>query len=318
MRNLSGLFLVIQQGKVQFIHQTAGEFLLIKDSSNCQNNRRWKGRLNMEDAHSLMWNICLSCLKLCPNYDYVAGTSFFNYAYWNWQRHYGCLSMEVAKSFILEAKKCCIQCIPVIRTFDQHRLVPELARPFEANTPSDIRRQHLYIVVYYGFQGVFDYMLEHDNLSLEEINYALQVACCFLRARLIQVLIEKGASTNSKSYARRYNPLALCLRNPLQMFSTTALKEAITVLADCGLSLKQRNSDGETEFHMAAAAGDVISMRSLISLGVNAEDVNNEGNTPLDIVLKGIHPGMRAGSLLKLGASPNTEHPSGLSPSVLS
>lgn len=67
LRNLSGLFLVVRRDYVGFIHRTAREFLLISNSANYQSNHRWKGSLNEEDAHDLMWNVCLTFLRLCPS-----------------------------------------------------------------------------------------------------------------------------------------------------------------------------------------------------------------------------------------------------------
>ncbi|EED20416.1 hypothetical protein TSTA_036420 [Talaromyces stipitatus ATCC 10500] len=69
VRNLSGLFFVIREDYVYFIHPTAREFLLINNgSSDRRANHQWKGRVNMEYAHGLMWSICLSFLPLCPDH----------------------------------------------------------------------------------------------------------------------------------------------------------------------------------------------------------------------------------------------------------
>ncbi|GAM36884.1 hypothetical protein TCE0_022f06332 [Talaromyces pinophilus] len=90
LRNLSELFLVIREDYVYFIHRTARDFMLINNSADCRSNRQWKGSLNEEDAHGLMWNIRSILQRLCPKHKLSEPLGEFDVYYTgkNWANHY--------------------------------------------------------------------------------------------------------------------------------------------------------------------------------------------------------------------------------------
>lgn len=181
LRNLSGLFLVIRNNHVDFIHRTAREFLLINDNAGSRSNRQWKGSLNEEDSHSLMWNICLLFLQLCPDIEVtkpwdkalvldadgnVISThsgphiyvSFVVYAVQNWHKHYRHQSAQAAEQSISDARLCCLKTWKTISSellLHQHDLEGKVLRSFDGKALSDRRYQEIYAVVALTFYQFF-------------------------------------------------------------------------------------------------------------------------------------------------------------------
>ncbi|ELQ44308.1 NACHT and Ankyrin domain-containing protein, partial [Pyricularia oryzae Y34] len=72
IRQLCGLFVIIVDSKVYFLHQTAKEFLLQKRAAVSphrpitQRDSQWRHSLSLEDCHLFLGKICVLCLLLQP------------------------------------------------------------------------------------------------------------------------------------------------------------------------------------------------------------------------------------------------------------
>ncbi|KAK1655866.1 hypothetical protein BDP81DRAFT_11398 [Colletotrichum phormii] len=63
IRELCGLFVFIKDDRIYLIHQTAKEFLITKDISNCSIENCWKGSLYRPDSDTIMTQICVQYLS---------------------------------------------------------------------------------------------------------------------------------------------------------------------------------------------------------------------------------------------------------------
>lgn len=160
-------------------------------------------------------------------------------------------------------------------------------RPLDSNSPSDKKRQEIYAVVAFNLLPVFLHILHCEKLSIDEMNYALKLSCYYARSTWVRTLIDSGASPLPESYMRGYSPLVLSCRK-VHSISTTFTESAsiFDILLKSGVSLDWRNSDGDTELHMAAFAGDLSVVECLIYFGSSVELTNNEGDTPLHVTTK--------------------------------
>lgn len=287
LRNLSWLFLVIQKGYVYFIHRTARDFLLINNSADCRSNRQWKGSLNEEDAHGLMWNICSILLRLCPNHKLSEPLGEFDvyYAVKNWANHYRRQSAQAAERSIPDARICCLKtwkrfCMPWGGPFYEL-----LKLPLDSNLPSDIRRLEMFSVVAFDLQPVFLHILHHEKLSIEELNYALQLACCHARPSWVERLIDSGASPLPEFYMKHCSPLVLACTNYAGGPNSNSSKIIDTVLKGA-VNFDWHNSDGDTGLHRALFVDNWSVVRLLIDLGANIKLTNNEGETPSHVATK--------------------------------
>ncbi|KAL6236307.1 hypothetical protein BDW75DRAFT_229631 [Aspergillus navahoensis] len=89
IRSLCGLFLVVIDGKVYLLHQTAKE-VLVRESCNsaCDSTeaRTWKHSLHPEESHYILAGICTLYLSQDTTQDPFPG--FMDYAASNWATHF--------------------------------------------------------------------------------------------------------------------------------------------------------------------------------------------------------------------------------------
>lgn len=86
IRDLCGLFLVVVEGKVYLLHQTAKEFLVKDPTRGDTGTSTWKHSLHPRESHYILAGICTLYLTKVTKYNTFPG--FMHYAASNWAVHF--------------------------------------------------------------------------------------------------------------------------------------------------------------------------------------------------------------------------------------
>jgi hypothetical protein len=129
LRSRCGLFISIYHGKVYFLHQTAGEFLLpaLSSPTTIPAHVHWHRSIDMRQAHSVLAEICVVYLTFLnsedlgfPNTDSKTESEadnetdlsinediFLDYSARHWATHFRETQMSSSEALILSVLKIC-------------------------------------------------------------------------------------------------------------------------------------------------------------------------------------------------------------------
>lgn len=162
--DLCGLFIVIHDSKLSFIHQTAREFLL---GSQCQGHSDWKGRFNVPESHSTTLRSCLYYLVMPEisdaNYRFnKTQYPFLGYAAGHWPLHFSQHSDEAGTE---REKKVSELALSLCDT--RSKLFRVWSAPYTSDYGFPSSGGSFVIAAYFGLEMIVKQLL---NISEVEVN----------------------------------------------------------------------------------------------------------------------------------------------------
>ena len=269
IQNICGLFVSVHDGKVSLIHQTAREFLLIRNTELPSN--KWQGYLDMTTAHCTMFQICLDYLnlhdfaipvdQLDPDNPLQQRDELFKYAALNWAIHYVSQDSERVKDSCGAAKLCDISLPQRSDWFDTY--CDEAYRnPAQWNS--------LGIASLLGLRDVAETFLNKGadiGAQGEGFANALCAASEGGHEKVVQMLLDKGADININTQGELYDN-ALC----------AALQEGyekiVQMLLDKGPDFDAQNGYYGNALYVASRGGYEKVVQILLKKEV---DINIQG-----------------------------------------
>ena len=256
LRNWCGLFVKIYDGKVEFLHQTAREFLLRKPSETPGQYCRWQGSMSIAQAHATIAESCVAYLNF-PDHDIevpgdelsrtiatwafdLAGTRpYFHYSACFWPLHF-----RLAQS-------------P-----EGAVLIPSVLRLCAA---SEERKSEIWLLVYRWWQG-------NGPWRLREHCSKLHLASYLGLNKIVEVLLQESMDANAVDNLGD---------TPLTLAAENGDNRVINLLISHGADPNKANDKGDTALVKAAKYGYTEVAKLLLDNGVDPNKTNNEGNTAL-------------------------------------
>ena len=134
----------------------------------------------------------------------------------------------------------------------------------------------------------------------------LHLASCFGKIEIARVLLDHGANVSAENYDSE-TPLHVMSRGKFDSQDGIRLTQ---LLIERGIDANTPDKDHDTPLHAACYFGQLDIARELLGHGATATTVNDRGETPLHVLLRGKHEpqdGVRlARLLLENGADANT------------
>lgn len=289
LKNLCGLFITVDDGKLHFIHQTARDFLV-----HPQRQGEWQGRFHdMSKSHSIMSSVCIRYLLL-PDLTRVSGMGarmrrhpLLSYAAKSWPLHYRSQGAIEASSSRKDALALCsaadvwISIIYLSARTDEWKnwTSLELASKFGlAQVVHELLLRHIYSAkslsapLYHasanGYKLIVKMMLDAGadvDTQGGSFGTPLQVAAYHGHGEIVQMLLDNGASMSLHAY--RTNT-ALCEA------SGRGHGEIVKMLLDNGADVNMRGKVGGTPLRVASENGHREIVQILLD---NGADVDMQG-----------------------------------------
>ncbi|KJK66021.1 ANK ankyrin repeat protein [Aspergillus parasiticus SU-1] len=246
LRDLCGLFVVVIDGKVYLLHQTAKEFLVRSRSSNVNINvsskTRWKHSLLSEDSHQILAEICTSYITFDRDQidqENLYEESFDEYSSCYWSAHFREAWVHEGNPLIVCAQR---MCDPNSNMYQMWSKVAQARRAFLPQGATT-----LLIASALGLTAVSKHVLATQNLDI-----------------------------NSRDSKYSQSSLSWAAWNGYE--ATVRL-----LLATGKVDVESKSSDGQTPLSLAARRGHEGVVRELLTTGnvdINSKD-SKYGQTPL-------------------------------------
>ena len=300
LRNLCGLFLSIVDSKVYLIHQTAKEFLILKNSNDRSTSlpkstsEVWKHSLAPVESNLMLLKICLCYLLLCG----TEGKSIsLRYAA-RWIRHFKSVGSRIDESILQSTLNIC-----------EHRS-PSFSKWWPAKTTNSWTS--LMVVSSLGLETMVRYSLEKKspkpNMQNEDGETALHLACEQGHLDVVKLLIKKDTGALNIPDNRGYTPL----HSGVASGNADFVKVFINAN---GVELNLKDGYGYTPLHLAAAFERLEAVKVLIKTNrvvLNPKD--NSGRTPLLIAARNWHTEVVRLLVEKQGVELNLQDQNGRTP----
>ncbi|KAH0609718.1 uncharacterized protein H6S33_012264 [Morchella sextelata] len=174
----------------------------------------------------------------------------------------------------------------------------------DSSTPKDARTQDGYnaldLAAEYGHVEIAQMLLEKgaDTNSSYGGYRALHRAVVGRSIALIQMLLDKGADLEARELVNSYTPLHLAARH--------AFHEVVSLLLDRGANIEAKAVDGYTPLHLAAEEGHNEAVSLLLGGGANIDAKDAYEYTPLHLAAEQGH-NTTISLLLDTGANINAK-----------
>ncbi|CAG9950326.1 unnamed protein product, partial [Clonostachys rosea f. rosea IK726] len=284
IRSWCGLFILISQGHVYFLHQTAREFLIANSSSTSPvapfPTRKWEHSITTQSAQAVLAELCVLYLALAhpeviPAADehndmvkFMDQQPFFVYSALNWGAHFR--HADIA---------------------EDAAVIPLVLRISDSSAKSYMP----WFKMYWG--------ITHDSRTPQFSH--LMIAAYYGHHLTVRLLLKKGANLNSKDDMDH--------RTPLHWAAFNGHEETVELLIDKGADLESKDSDGATPLLLAAGFGYEVIAKMLIEKGADLNSKDSEGQTPISTAVLEGHEAV-AKLLIEKGAELNSKDPDGETP----
>ena len=321
LRTWCGLFISIHHGKIYFLHQTAREFLLADAAPPLPppSGTTWQHSISSQSAHNVLACVCVIYLDFLNDdsatweirensvLDGLDEYTFLEYSAKNWSTHYrkACLGADAdilshTLNICNPGSKSYSAWIRIYRTA-QRSPSPGGPRPFIS----------LIIASHLGLDSVVNALLE-KAVDFESINErdedwkrsALSWAAANDNQTIVQLLLDKGAYTESKDYNDR---------TPLSWAAAQGNEAIVQLLLEKGACVDSKDSDGRTPLSRAAENGHKMIVVLLLERGAYIESQDRWNRTPLFRAIANNNETI-ARALLEKGAYVNSKDYEGQTP----
>lgn len=311
IRNLCGLFLNITDSKIYLIHQTAREFLMVKDHSPGEPGalstpRGWKHSLNVFKSNGLLAEVCLRYLcfeelNRCPleisepgidksdryrgamidNRDidiYLRNYSFLDYSSGHWTSH--------AQEATIQDGSPLLQTMTLVCDTSSNRFLLwySLERKAYDDLPKPSCLTSVSIAALYGLVPLLCLLLTQGgdvNAKADGGWTALHFAAENGPAEAVGVLLELGADIFVETDDRW---------TPLYLAAKFGHEEVVMQLLDKGADVNIRCESGETPLLCASEHGHLSVVSLLLAHGGDIQAANHSGTTSLSSAAENGYP----------------------------
>ena len=311
IRNWCGLFISISDGKVNFLHQTAREFLLPAHLSSPSFSSRWLGSIRLEQAHSIFAEICVIYLNFRNiesqerphDFSGQAGCyEFFDYTASTWVVHFRQASADKMRELTsLASRLCDTNSANYANWFEVYRKTHAPLRRSNVSHLTD-----LMISSYLELDNVVEWLLPGKNVSSqnERGETALMWASRDGSKSIVQLLLKQGADVVVNDMYRR---------TALHWAADQGKEEATHLLLKAGADVMAKDIEGRIPLHLAVNEGREVIVALLADCQYQAclELKDLFGLTPLHLAVRatqwlGVTGEVVTKQLLKTGASCDT------------
>ncbi|MCJ1371085.1 hypothetical protein MMC20_002300 [Loxospora ochrophaea] len=323
VKNLCGLFISVFDSRIYLIHQTAKEFLVsgrvYTNPTNSIEFGNWKHSLNPSKSNLILAKACITYLlftvfesdSLIPKEEdgmiayvnqYISRFPFLAYAADYWAAHLR--EAEVKDGTLIESTAFKI-CDTRSARFKLWWSIFHL--PIGFLSLFDESSNNLSIGSYFGLELVVQLLLEKGASTDSKDSYGetpLSHAASEGHEAVVQLLLEKGASVDSKNEHGQ---------TPLLLAALEGYEAVVRLLLEKGASIDSKDEDGQTPLSQAAFKGHEAVVQLLLEKGANIDSEDNNDQTPLlHTVLRGHEVVVQ--QLLKKGASVDSKDKYGQTP----
>ncbi|CAH0043059.1 unnamed protein product [Clonostachys rhizophaga] len=282
IRSWCGLFILISQGHVYFLHQTAREFLIADSSSTPPvTPLKWEHSITIKNAQAVLAELCVLCLAFAgpevtlaiDGYDdqvkFMNRQPFFFYSALNWGAHFRHAKIAEDAAIIPIVLKICdpsaksyLEWFNIYWGTKHYGRIPQFS--------------HLMVAAYYGHHLTMKLILKKDaNLnSKDDIHHRtpLHWAAFNGHKAAVELLIDKGADLDSKDRDRA---------TPLLLASSMGHEAVAKLLIDNGAELDSKESSGRTPLLVAASQGHEAVAKLMIDKGADLDSKNHYYHAPV-------------------------------------
>ncbi|KIH94033.1 ankyrin repeat protein [Sporothrix brasiliensis 5110] len=302
LRDWCGLFVSIHHGRVNFLHQTAREFLLSVSSSvpvPTVPGLQWQHSITMRQAHMVLAEICLQFLNI---FNFVeretsklipARITFLTYAAENWPGHFRNADAADDAAIVLLAAAVCGE------KSRSRTIWTEIFDPFAdwlglgltIDTVSGIL-----LASQLGHPSVVQLLVDQGGDVNAWDQYGrtpLLLAARSGHADMIRFLLEKGADIDKPDNTTKFTPLMEAI--------LCGSEEAVRLLLENGVNVKAKDVHGSTPLIIASRKGKEVLARLLLEKGADINGITVQSQTALCLAVINNHPAVTQ-LLLERGA----------------
>ncbi|CAH0046062.1 unnamed protein product [Clonostachys solani] len=293
IRSWCGLFILISQGHVYFLHQTAREFLIANSNSTPPvipfPTQKWEHSVTIKNAQAVLAELCVLCLaladsKVIPATDENNETvksmdklPFFVYSARNWGTHFRHAGIAEDAAIIPNVLKICdLSAKGYLAWFNIY-----WGRKHDSRIP---QFSPLMVAAYYGHHLIVRLLLKKDaDLNLKDDIYhrtPLFWAVFDGHEAVAKLLIDEGANLDSKDRSGR---------TPLSLASYKGHEAAAKLLIDMGADLDFKDRNGRTALSLAILEGHEAVAKLLIDIGADLNFKDRSFRTPLFLAISSGH-----------------------------
>lgn len=273
IRQICGLFVFINDGRIYLIHQTAKEFLVAKGGA-CGSASTWKGSLCRQRSDTIMMQVCARYLlfrDIQPDWHLfekdrieISAQKYplIDYAAKHWPAHARGVNLgdETTQNLIYElynAEESSSGSCWYIQAYADGR---------ERYFDEPIQKVH--VAALNAHSSVLSKLLLRDMTCLEAKDKhgrtPLFMACQSGNSGIVQILLDKGADVNSRASSLRHT-------KPLQVATRGGHSRIVQMLLNKGadVNAKDRGDDGNA-LQVAASNGYIDIVRMLLEKGADS------------------------------------------------
>jgi ankyrin repeat protein len=248
LRDWCGLFISIHRNKVDFLHQTAREFLLAQAVSPAAapSESRWRHSITSQSAHNILAEVCVNYLDFLNNGfiptdartespQNIDTHAFLVYSARNWVAHYqkACIGADAA-------------------------LLPPILRLCSPDSKS----RSAWLSNYWG----------HTSHVWTKSLTSLMISSLFGLEAVVMVLLANGDELDSRDHKGM---------TPLSSAAANGHDRIVKLLLEKGADFDSRDKDGRTPLSYAAKNGHDHVVKLLLKEGADFDSRNEYGWTPL-------------------------------------
>jgi ankyrin repeat protein len=340
VRDLCGLFVVVIDGKIYLLHQTAREFLVRDGPQTSLHNHStldlgtdqlgWMQSISPQRSHRVLAEKCIWHLILDSNGAQLP--ALFDYSALNWAGHFREAGVQADEATVELAEKLCgVRSSPTI-TWCLTYGMKNISLPYPGPP--------LTIASYFGLDVVVKRLLEAGadvNGKAEDGTTALIAAVLSGQVAAVEQLLKAGAHLNASgkrgftalcqaAYSEHGAVAKMLLdegadmsircnlgRTPVDWAVQILNSGAVKWLLKAGADASAMMPDGWTLLQTAAVNGDETTLKLLLEAGADLEGKGNRGTTPLDIAAREGNS-LIVRLLLKAGAKVDAVNSYGITP----
>ena len=289
LRSWCGLFVSIYDGKVYFLHQTAREFLIPRLSPPASTSLHWRGSIGLEQAHSLLAEICTIYLEFRDfedevpsgpiNKEYLTEHVFLQYSASNWVAHLRLACIEDREDLIPALQKLCD---PDTKRYGLW--IQIYFRAIYRRNSNDPRKfTALMAASYFGFVKVIKLLLDRGvdiNTQNNGGGTALHIAAREGHQAVVKILLEKGADAKIQTKIEGDGGTAL------HRAAREGHEAVVQMLLEKEIDVNVQNSRGRTALHLAVIRGHKAVLEMLLNKKADANIQDENGETALHSTLR--------------------------------
>ena len=293
LRNSCGLFVSIYDSKVHFLHQTAREFLIprLSESTIVSNSSRWFGSISLQQAHSVLTEICVVYLELDDllhvkwlediEEDIVLldqpgradRNAFLEYSVLNWTLHFHEACIEDGSDILSAALRLCDPNAEASSTW----LAPGMDCDWDYRQSGDYPEglTTLMVASFFGLEKVAALILANGADLKAQAHRgwtALHLAALRGHETLARLLLDQGVDIDA---------LLENGRTALYLAVGECNVTLSRVLLIGGADVNARDKELQTPLHYAAFDSDEAITKLLLNYRADVNARDKDGRTPV-------------------------------------